>query len=124
MSNPKSHELPFLFSVIQHFNLWHMYRISVSYSHMPQFMSNGEGCTQSVVLNYGAARVTVTHFAQFCQSKSITFPFFWSPADVLSVNSILCKSHFIITDAKNHNSACSFIKVCDLGSSSKQKNLG
>jgi len=35
----------------------------LSYSHMPQFMSNSEGRTQSIVLNYGAARVTVAHFA-------------------------------------------------------------
>ena len=55
MPNSKLHTLSLLFCdpTVQA-NMNHTVA-QLSYSHMPQFMSNSEGCTQSIVLNYGAA---------------------------------------------------------------------
>lgn len=63
MPNSKLHTLSLLFCdpTVQA-NINHTVA-QLSYSHVPQFMSNSEGCTQSIVLNYGTARVTVAHFA-------------------------------------------------------------
>ena len=69
-------------------------RKKLAYLHVAQFVSDGEGGAESVVLDDGTRRGAVAHCAQFGQAERVALLQVRIAANVLPANNNFIHSHF------------------------------